>query len=76
MAAGASGWQPAAIEEVRAETPRIKVFVLRPAVWHGFVAGQHLDFRLTAPDGYQAERSYSVDLRARSGRGSTRWRSS
>ena len=34
--------------------------MLRPATWHPFTAGQHLDFRLTAPDGYQAERSYSV----------------
>ncbi len=60
MAAGAGAWQAATIESVRTETAAIKVFVLRPAVWHPFVAGQHLDFRLTAPDGYQAERSYSV----------------
>ena len=33
---------------------------MRPTAWQPFVAGQHLDFRLTAPDGYQAERSYSV----------------
>ena len=56
----ASGWQTATIETIRAETPRIKVFTLRPPAWHAFTAGQHLDFRLTAPDGYQAERSYSV----------------
>ncbi len=56
----AIGWQPAVIEEIRAETARIKVFTLRPAAWRPFTAGQHLDFRLTAPDGYQAERSYSV----------------
>ena len=41
-------------------TPRVKGFVLRPAGGAPFVAGQHLDIRLTAPDGYQAQRSYSV----------------
>ena len=48
------------IEAIAPLTPRIKSFMLRPPVWHPFVAGQHLDIRLTAPDGYQAERSYSV----------------
>ena len=53
-------WQPAVIVESAAATASVRVFVLRPATWHPFTAGQHLDFRLTAPDGYQAERSYSV----------------
>ena len=34
--------------------------LLRPQTWRSFRAGQHLDVRLTAPDGYQAQRSYSV----------------
>ena len=54
------GWQEAVIDAIMPLTPRIKSFMLRPPVWHPFIAGQHLDVRLTAPDGYQAERSYSV----------------
>ena len=56
----AGGWQEAVIEAVTPLTARVKSFILRPSVWHGFTAGQHLDIRLTAPDGYQAQRSYSV----------------
>jgi ferredoxin-NADP reductase len=58
--AAARGWQEAVIDAILPLTPRIKSFMLRPPVWHPFVAGQHLDIRLTAPDGYQAQRSYSV----------------
>ncbi len=54
------GWQEAVIEAVTPLTARIKSFMLRPAHWHPFIAGQHLDIRLTAPDGSQAQRSYSV----------------
>jgi ferredoxin-NADP reductase len=53
-------WQAAEIVAIAAATPRIKLLRLRPDHWTPFVAGQHLDIRLTAPDGYQAERSYSV----------------
>jgi ferredoxin-NADP reductase len=53
-------WQAATITAVAALTPRIKAFRLRPVTWFAFRAGQHVDIRLTAPDGYQAERSYSV----------------
>jgi ferredoxin-NADP reductase len=56
----AAGWQEAVIAAITTLTPRINSFVLRPPVWRPFVAGQHLDIRLTAPDGYQAQRSYSV----------------
>jgi ferredoxin-NADP reductase len=59
-AEAARGWQEATIDAVAPLTRRIKSFMLRPPVWHPFVAGQHLDVRLTAPDGYQAQRSYSV----------------
>lgn len=53
-------WQSAIIDEVFSRTPRIKSFFLtlpRPFV---FQAGQHVDVRLTAPDGYRAMRSYSI----------------
>jgi ferredoxin-NADP reductase len=53
-------WQEATIERVERQTARVKSFVLRPEDWRSFRAGQHLDVRLTAPDGYQAQRSYSV----------------
>jgi ferredoxin-NADP reductase len=56
----ARGWQEAAIEAITPLTGRVKSFMLRPPVWHPFIAGQHLDVRLTASDGYQAQRSYSV----------------
>ena len=53
-------WQQATIVAITTETPTVKIFRLRPTEWHGFTAGQHVDIRLTAPDGYQAERSYSI----------------
>ncbi len=46
--------------EVRDETASVRTLVLRPAEWPGHRPGQHLDVRLTAEDGYQAERSYSI----------------
>ncbi len=42
------------------ETPRCKTLVLEPPDWPGHRAGQHVDVRLTAEDGYQAQRSYSI----------------
>src|SRR5260370_14990738 len=42
------------------ETARAKTLVLEVPDWPGHLAGQHVDVRLTAPDGYQAERSYSI----------------
>ncbi len=42
------------------ETPRVRTLVLEVPGWTGHRAGQHVDVRLTAEDGYQAERSYSV----------------
>ena len=42
------------------ETPRARTIVLDVAEWPGHRPGQHLDVRLTAEDGYQAERSYSI----------------
>jgi len=46
--------------EVVVETPRARTLVLDVPEWPGHRAGQHVDIRLTAEDGYQAERSYSV----------------
>src|ERR671939_1578933 len=42
------------------ETPRVKTLVLAVPGWPGHRAGQHVDVRLTADDGYQAQRSYSI----------------
>ena len=42
------------------ETPRVRTLVLDADGWTGHRAGQHVDVRLTAEDGYQAERSYSI----------------
>jgi ferredoxin-NADP reductase len=42
------------------ETARVKTLVLAVPAWPGHLAGQHVDVRLTAPDGYQAQRSYSI----------------
>ena len=53
-------WQSATVEQISVETPGVKTFSLRPDRWVNFRAGQHYDIRLTAPDGYQAQRSYSV----------------
>jgi ferredoxin-NADP reductase len=48
------------VTSVRVETPRVKSFRLQLPMWMPHLPGQHYDVRLTAPDGYQAQRSYSV----------------
>jgi ferredoxin-NADP reductase len=53
-------WQIADVEQIRVETPRTKTFRLQPPMWIPHLPGQHYDVRLTAPDGYRAERSYSI----------------
>lgn len=53
-------WQRARIAEIRTETPRVKRIVLMPSQPFHHFAGQHVDIRLTAPDGYRAQRSYSI----------------
>jgi ferredoxin-NADP reductase len=53
-------WQVATVEEVVEETPRVRTIVLEVPDWPGHRAGQHLDIRLTAEDGYRAEREYSI----------------
>jgi len=58
-AAPATVWHEATIERIVRQTPRVKSFFLRTAL-RPHVAGQHVDVRLTAEDGYQVERSYSI----------------
>ncbi len=53
-------WQVATIKAIQQETPRVKTFTLALPKMPPHQAGQHYDIRLTAPDGYQAERSYSI----------------
>jgi ferredoxin-NADP reductase len=53
-------WQVANVVGVAAETPRAKTIAFDVPGWPGHRAGQHVDVRLTADDGYQAERSYSI----------------
>jgi ferredoxin-NADP reductase len=57
---GRRRWQAARVTAVVPRTPRIKSFFFALPERPVFVAGQHMDVRLTAPDGYQAERSYSI----------------
>jgi ferredoxin-NADP reductase len=53
-------WQVATVKAVTPETPRAKTFTLELPAWQAHRAGQHYDVRLTADDGYQAQRSYSI----------------
>jgi ferredoxin-NADP reductase len=53
-------WQLATVKSIRQETPRVKTFTLVLPTWIRHRPGQHYDLRLTAPDGYQAQRSYSI----------------
>jgi ferredoxin-NADP reductase len=53
-------WQLATVTAVRDETPTVRTFSLGLPAWAGHRAGQHVDLRLTAEDGYSVERSYSI----------------
>jgi ferredoxin-NADP reductase len=53
-------WQVAEVAESIEETPHVRSLVLNAPEWLGHRAGQHVDVRLTAEDGYQAVRSYSI----------------
>jgi ferredoxin-NADP reductase len=58
-AAGPLQWQQCSIERIARQTPRVvSVFLQPPIPTHD--PGQHVDVRLTAPDGYRVERSYSI----------------
>jgi ferredoxin-NADP reductase len=60
VAAPRIAWRLATVIDVVPETPRTRTLVLDVPGWPGHRAGQHVDVRLTAEDGYQAERSYSI----------------
>ena len=53
-------WQIALVKEIKLETAKVKSFTLTLPNWNQHRAGQHYDIRLTAEDGYQAQRSYSI----------------
>ncbi len=55
-----TSWKEAEVREVVRETPTAATLLLDVPGWPGHRAGQHLDLRLTAEDGYQATRSYSI----------------
>ncbi|MEU0227225.1 ferredoxin reductase [Streptomyces sp. NPDC006284] len=56
----AGTWQTATLTEIRRETPRVSTFRFAVPGWAGHVPGQHLMLRLTAEDGYVAQRHYSL----------------
>jgi ferredoxin-NADP reductase len=58
--AAASAWRLATVTDVVTETPRARTLILDVPGWPGHRAGQHVDVRLTADDGYQAQRSFSI----------------
>jgi ferredoxin-NADP reductase len=53
-------WRPAQLVDRRGETESASTLFLEVTDWPGHLAGQHIDVRLTAPDGYPAARSYSL----------------
>src|SRR5574342_1153959 len=57
---GRLAWRVARLAEVRQESPTARTLGLDVPGWPGHLAGQHVDVRLTAPDGYSAQRSYSI----------------
>jgi ferredoxin-NADP reductase len=53
-------WQISTVTAIRVETPEVSSFTLQLPGWRAHRAGQHYDVRLTAEDGYQVQRSYSI----------------
>jgi ferredoxin-NADP reductase len=53
-------WQIGTVTSIKPETPRVKSFRIALPMWIEHLPGQHYEVRLTAPDGYQAQRSYSI----------------
>jgi len=53
-------WQIGTVSAIKRETPRVKSFRIAVPMWMPHLPGQHYDVRLTAADGYRAQRSYSV----------------
>ena len=65
---GRLSWHIGEVVETRPETSRAKSLFLEVPGWEGHKAGQHVDVRLTAEDGYQAQRSYSIASAPEDGR--------
>jgi ferredoxin-NADP reductase len=61
-------WRIGEVVETRPEAPHAKSIILEVPGWEGHKAGQHVDIRLTAEDGYQAQRSYSIASAPEDGR--------
>ena len=59
-------WRPAVVAAATTETPNARTLRIDAEGWSGHVAGQHVDVRLTAEDGYTAYRSYSISSSATS----------
>src|SRR5256885_16899634 len=57
---GRLAWKIGEITDVIRETPNVASLLIDVPDWPGHLAGQHVDVRLTADDGYQAQRSYSI----------------
>ena len=53
-------WQLGTVTALHPETPKTKSFFVALPRWAGHRPGHHIDLRLTAPDGYQTQRSYSI----------------
>jgi ferredoxin-NADP reductase len=53
-------WQIGTVTRIKRETPRVKSFWISLPMWMPHLPGQHYDVRLTAADGYRAQRSYSI----------------
>jgi len=53
-------WQVVTVTAIKQETPRVKSFLIELPMWMPHLPGQHYDVRLTAPDGYRTQRSYSI----------------
>jgi ferredoxin-NADP reductase len=65
---GRLAWRIGEVVETRPETQRARSLFLEVPGWEGHKAGQHVDVRLTAEDGYQAQRSYSIASAPEDGR--------
>ncbi|HET9410469.1 MAG TPA: ferredoxin reductase [Candidatus Dormibacteraeota bacterium] len=53
-------WQIGEVTGIVQETPKVATLTIEVPAWSGHLAGQHVDVRLTADDGYQTQRSYSI----------------
>ena len=69
---GRLSWRLATVAEVRPENRRVVTLALEVPEWDGHLPGQHVDVRLTAEDGYQAERAYSIGSAPGTARGTDR----